>query len=50
MQAKDECDIAISIDCDGQDDINALDKMVDEFFEGITLGDLLKENEDNKQG
>ena len=27
-----------------------LDKMVDEFFEGITLGDLLKESEENVQG
>lgn len=27
-----------------------LDKMVDEFFEGITLGDLLKESEENTQG
>ena len=30
MEAKDKCDITISIDCDGQDDINAMDKMVDE--------------------
>ena len=25
MEAKDRCDITISIDCDGQDDINAMD-------------------------
>ena len=25
MEAKDKCDITISIDCDGQDDINAMD-------------------------
>ena len=25
MEAKDKCDITISIDCDGQDDINAID-------------------------
>ena len=30
MEAKDKCDITISIDCDGQDDIDAIDKMVDE--------------------
>ena len=30
MEAKDHCDITISIDCDGQDDINAMDRMVDE--------------------
>ena len=32
MEAKDKCDITISIDCDGQDDINAMDKMVDEYI------------------
>ena len=26
MEAKQYCDITISIDCDGQDDINAMDK------------------------
>ena len=34
MEAKDKCDITISIDCDGQDDINAMDKMVDEYLKG----------------
>ena len=29
MEAKDNCDITISIDCDGQDDIAAMDQMVD---------------------
>ena len=29
MEAKDQCDITISIDCDGQDDINAMDEMVE---------------------
>lgn len=28
MEAKDHCDITISIDCDGQDDINAADEMI----------------------
>ena len=28
MEAKDYCDITISIDCDGQDDIDAMDQMV----------------------
>ena len=32
MEAKDRCDITISIDCDGQDDINAMDDMVDEYL------------------
>ena len=34
MEAKDMCDITISIDCDGQDDINAMDAMVDAYLEG----------------
>ena len=34
MEAKDRCDITISIDCDGQDDINAMDQMVDEYLKG----------------
>lgn len=31
MTAKDYCDIAISCDCDGQDDINTIDKMIREY-------------------
>lgn len=37
MEAKDVCDITISIDCDGQDDINAMDKMVDEYHNGYEI-------------
>jgi len=37
MEAKDKCDITISIDCDGQDDINAMDKMVDEYLGGCEI-------------
>lgn len=34
MEAKDRCDITISIDCDGQDDINAMNEMVDAYRGG----------------
>lgn len=34
MEVKDRCDITISIDCDGQDDLNAMDPMVDAYPEG----------------
>ena len=34
MEAMDRCDITISIDCDGQDDVNAMDAMVDEYLSG----------------
>lgn len=37
MEAKNFCDITISIDCDGQDDINAMDKMVDEYLNGCEI-------------
>lgn len=34
MEAKDVADITISIDCDGQDDINAMNQMVEEYLNG----------------
>ncbi|MBQ0002479.1 MAG: glycosyltransferase family 2 protein [Treponema sp.] len=37
MEAKDVCDITISIDCDGQDDINAMDNMVKEYLKGADI-------------
>ena len=37
MEAKDRCDITISIDCDGQDDINAMDEMVKEYLNGCEV-------------
>ncbi len=37
MEAKDVCDITISIDCDGQDDINAMDEMVDAYLDGCDI-------------
>ena len=37
MEAKDRCDITISIDCDGQDDIDAMDEMVDAYQNGFDV-------------
>lgn len=37
MEAKDICDITISIDCDGQDDIDAMDQMIDEYLSGAQI-------------
>ena len=37
MEAKDRCDITISIDCDGQDDLNAMDEMVDAYLDGCEI-------------
>lgn len=37
MEVKDRCDITITIDCDGQDDINAMDQMVEEYLNGCEV-------------
>lgn len=37
MEAKDRCDITISIDCDGQDDVNAMNRMVEEYTKGCEI-------------
>lgn len=37
MEAKEKCDITISIDCDGQDDINAMEQMVEEYHSGAEV-------------
>ena len=37
MTAKEYADITISIDCDGQDDINAMDEMVDAYLDGCDV-------------
>ena len=37
MEAKDKCDITISIDCDGQDDICAMENMVREYHQGAEV-------------
>lgn len=37
MEAKKHADITISMDCDGQDDINAIGQMVDEYAKGSEI-------------
>lgn len=37
MTVKNSCDITISIDCDGQDDINAMDAMLDAYEDGCQV-------------
>lgn len=34
MESKDLCDFTITLDCDGQHDINAIDTMIDKYDEG----------------
>ena len=49
MEAKDRCDITISIDCDGQDDISAMDRMVEEYLKGaeVVYGVRAKRDKDS---
>lgn len=37
MTAKERADVTVSIDCDGQDDIHAVDKMLDEYEAGCDV-------------
>ena len=37
MEVKDRCDITITIDCDGQDDINAMEEMVNAYIDGCEI-------------
>ena len=37
MEVKERCDITITIDCDGQDDTNAMDQMVEEYLNGCEV-------------
>lgn len=37
MHAKEHCDVTISIDCDGQDDINAMDEMLKQYHDGCDV-------------
>lgn len=47
MEAKDHCDITISIDCDGQDDISAMEDMVDEYLKGSEIVYGVRSNRDS---
>lgn len=37
MESRQWADITISIDCDGQDDINAMDDMIDAYLSGVEI-------------
>lgn len=47
MEAMPLCDITISIDCDGQDDINAMDEMVDAYLDGCEIVYGVRSNRDS---
>lgn len=46
MEAKDVCDVTISIDCDGQDDLNAMDEMIDRYYERNEIVYGVRDNRD----
>ena len=37
FEAANHCDVTVSIDCDGQDDINAIDQMMEEYLNGCEI-------------
>ncbi len=37
MEAREHCDVTISIDCDGQDDIHAMHEMIDAYLDGCEV-------------
>lgn len=46
LESKDLCDITISIDCDGQDDINAMDEMIAAYMDGADIVYGVRNNRD----
>lgn len=47
MEAREFCDIVITIDCDGQDDVNAMNEMVDEYLDGCEIVYGVRSNRDS---
>lgn len=46
LEARNFCDVTISIDCDGQDDINAMNEMIDEYLGGCEIVYGVRNNRD----
>jgi len=46
MESRKHCDITISIDCDGQDDIDVIENMVDAYLEGCDVVYGVRDNRD----
>ena len=47
MEARSRCDVTISIDCDGQDDLNAMDEMLREYAAGSEIVYGVRANRDS---
>lgn len=46
MTVKDDCDVTVSLDADLQDDINAIDEMMDKYYEGCEIVYGIRDNRD----
>lgn len=46
MEARGRCDVTVSIDCDGQDDIHAIEEMIDEYLAGSEIVYGVRSNRD----
>ncbi len=46
MEARERCDVTISIDCDGQDDLDAMDRMLEEYASGSEVVYGVRDNRD----
>ena len=46
LDSKDKCDICITIDCDGQDDITTIEQMIDKYHEGYEVVYGVRNNRD----
>lgn len=47
MEARGNCDAAVSIDCDGQDDVTAIERMVDAYAQGYEVVYGVRSNRDS---
>ncbi len=47
IEAKEKCDFTISIDCDGQDDLSAMNDMVKEYLSGCEIVYGVRSSRDN---
>ena len=46
LDSKDKCDICITIDCDGQDDVTTIEQMIDKYHEGYEVVYGVRNNRD----
>ena len=47
MESRDRCDVTISIDCDGQDELDAMDRMLEAYAAGSEVVYGVRENRDS---